>query len=129
MRNTQPAFRYALAMLAAVAALFLRDLLTPLLGNHNTYHTVWLAVVFSAWYCGLGPSIVTTLLGTLGVWYWFLPPPHSWIIQDRTDAYGLLGFLVFSGAIIALGESNRRGFAARSRLAAIVESSGRCHHQ
>ena len=35
----------------------------------------------------------------------------------------MLGFLAFSSAIIALGESNRRGFAARSRLAAIVESS------
>jgi PAS domain S-box-containing protein len=36
----------------------------------------------------------------------------------------MLGFLTFSSAIIALGESNRRGIAARSRLAAIVESSG-----
>ena len=123
MRNTGPAFRYALAILAAVAALFLRCLLTPLLGNGNPYHTVWLAVVFSAWYCGLGPSIVTTVLGALGVWYWFLPPLHSFAIQDRTEAYGMLGFLAFSSAIIALGESNRRGFAARSRLAAIVESS------
>ena len=123
MRKTGPAFRYALAILAAILALYLRYLLTPLLGDHNPYHTVWLAVVFSAWYCGLGPSIVTTLLGTLGVWYWFLPPPHSFVIQDRVDAYGLLGFSVFSSAIIALGESNRRGFAARSRLAAIVESS------
>ena len=123
MRNTGPAFRYALAILAAIAALLLRGLLTPLLGISNPYHTVWLAVVFSAWYCGLGPSIVTTILGAVGVWYWFLPPSHSWIIQDRADLYGMLGFLVFSSAIIALGESNRRGFAARSRLAAIVESS------
>jgi PAS domain S-box-containing protein len=123
MRKTEPALRYAVAIFAAIAALFLRDLLTPLLGNHNPYHTVWLAVVFSAWYCGLGPSIVTTLLGAVGVCYWFLPPVHSFAIQNRTDAYGLLGFLIFSAAIIALGESNRRGFAARSRLAAIVESS------
>ena len=124
MRNTGPAFRYALAILAAIAALLLRGLLTPLLGIHNPYHTVWLAVVFSAWYCGLGPSIFTTILGAVGVWYWFLPPSHSWLIEDRADTYGLLGFLVFGAAIIALGESNRRRFAARSRLAAIVESSG-----
>jgi PAS domain S-box-containing protein len=37
--------------------------------------------------------------------------------------FGALGFLVFSSAIIALGESNRRGYVARSRLAAIVQSS------
>ena len=115
MRNTGPAFRYALAILAAIVALLLRGLLTPLLGISNPYHTVWLAVVFSAWYCGLGPSIFTTILGAAGVWYWFLPPSHSWTIQDRADLYGMLGFLVFSSAIIALGESNRRGLSARSQ--------------
>jgi PAS domain S-box-containing protein len=124
MRNTGPSFRYALAIFAAAVALFLRYLLAPLLGNGNPYHTLWLAVVFSAWYCGLGPSIITTVLGALGVWYWLLPPFHSYAIQDRTEVYGMLGFLTFSSAIIALGESNRRGIAARSRLAAIVESSG-----
>jgi PAS domain S-box-containing protein len=123
MRKTGFAFRYAVATLAAAVAVYLRYLLTPLLGNHDNYHTVWLAVVFSAWYCGLGPSIVTTILSTLGVWYWFLSPPHSFAIRERTDVYGLLGFVVFSAAIIVLGESNRRGFAARSRLASIVESS------
>src|SRR5579863_432316 len=99
MRNYGPAFRYALAIFAAGVALYLRYLLTPLLGSRNPYHTVWLAVVFSSWYCGLGPSIVTTVLETLGVWYWFLPPTNSFTIQDRTEAYGMLGFLVFSGAI------------------------------
>lgn len=63
MRNTGFAFRYALAILAAVAALFLRDLLAPLLGNHNAYHAVRLAIVFSAWYCGSGPLIVAAPLG------------------------------------------------------------------
>ena len=124
MRKTGLAFRYAIAILAVAFALYLRYLLTPLFGNGNPYHTVWLAVAFSAWYCGLGPSIVAAILSTLGVWYWFLPPPHSFAIHYRTDIYGMLGFLVFSAAIIVLGESNRRGFAARSRLAAIVESSG-----
>ena len=113
MRKSSSAFRYVLAVLAAFTALSFRALLTPLLGNHNQYETMWLAVVFSAWYCGLGPSILTTLLGTLGIWYFFLTPRQSWIIQDRADLYGILGFVFFSGAIIALGESNRRGFAAR----------------
>ena len=123
MRNTRFSIQYALAILVTVVALYLRLLLTPLLGNSNPYHTVWLAVVFSAWYCGLGPSILSTILGALGVWYWFLPPNHSFALAYRTDTYGMLGFIIFSAAIIALGESNRRGFSARSRLAAIVESS------
>jgi PAS domain S-box-containing protein len=124
MSKAGQAFRYALAIFATAVALYLRYLLTPVFGNGNPYHTVWLAVAFSAWYCGLGPSIAATILSTLGVWYWFLRPLHSFAIQDRTDAYGLVGFLAFSSAMIVLGVSNRRGLAARSRLAAIVESSG-----
>jgi PAS domain S-box-containing protein len=130
MRNTGLATRYTLAIFAAAAALFLRNLLIPLLGNNNPYHTVWLAVVFAAWYCGLGPSIVASVIGALGVWYWFLPPSHSFAIRDRNDIYGLLGFLAFSSAIVALGEANRRGLSARlrseERFRAIVETTPEC---
>jgi signal transduction histidine kinase len=109
--------RYGLAILAAISALLLRRLLTPLLGEHNPYHTLWAAVVFSAWYCGLGPSILTTLLGSAGVWYWFLPPFHSLKLTDPKESIaGAIGFLFFSGLIVALGEANRRSIA-KSRWA------------
>jgi signal transduction histidine kinase len=108
--------RYSLAIFAAIAALLLRQLLTPFLGENNPYHTVWAAVVFSAWYCGLGPSILTTLLSMVGVWYWFLPPYHSFSLHEpRTASSGMIGFLFFSGMIIALGESNRRSLAKSRR--------------
>jgi two-component system NarL family sensor kinase len=101
--------RYGLAVLAAAAALLLRELLSPFLGENNPYHTAWAAVVFSAWYCGLGPSIVTTLVLVVGIWYWFLPPGHSFALEDPKAAiYGMVGFVFFSGLIIALGETNRR---------------------
>jgi signal transduction histidine kinase len=104
--------RYALAILAATLALWLRWVLSPLLGETNPYHTLWPAVVFSAWYCGLGPSIVTSLLGLAGIWYWFLPPYNSFSLQDpKVEISGMLGFLIFSGLIIALGEANRRSIA------------------
>jgi signal transduction histidine kinase len=109
--------RYSLAILAALGALAVRGLLGPLLGENNPYHTMWAAVVISAWYCGIGPSIVATLIGTLGVWYWFLPPYHSFALKDsKTAASGIVGFVFFSGLIIALGESNRRSLA-KSRWA------------
>jgi signal transduction histidine kinase len=101
--------RYGLAVLAALAALLLRVMLTPLFGTTNPYHTFWLAIVFSAWYCGLGPSIVAVLISAVGVWYFFLPPTHSFALQNPQVAIsGMVGFLVFSGFIIALGEANRR---------------------
>jgi signal transduction histidine kinase len=104
--------RYALAVLAAIIALLLRRMLIPLLGESYPYHTLWAATVFCAWYCGLGPSILTALAGVVGIWYWFLPPVHSFELQDPKAAIsGMLGFLVFSGLIIALGEANRRSLA------------------
>ena len=115
--------RYAQAILVTLVALYLRYLLLPVLGDANPYHTVWLAVVFSAWYCGLGPSIASTLISTLGVWYWFLPPAHSFTVRDRTQVFGMLGFLALSGCIVAVGESHRRASASRFQLAAIVETS------
>lgn len=94
-------YRYGLAALAAVAALLLRKLLMPVLGEQNPYHTAWAAVVFSAWYCGLGPSIVTVLLEVIGIWYWFLlPSPSIQLANPRAENSGMLGFLAFSGFII-----------------------------
>jgi signal transduction histidine kinase len=108
--------RYGLATLAAMAALLLRELLSPFLGTDNPYHTVWAAVVFAAWYCGVGPAILTTLLGGLGVWYWFLPPTRSFHLQDpKTEISGTVGFLFFSGLIIVLGEANRRSLGKSRR--------------
>ena len=107
--NNDAMRRYGLAVAAAIFALWFRRQLSPFLGADNPYHTAWAAVVFSAWYCGLGPSIVTTLLSVLGVWYWFVPPFSSFRVEDpKTAISGMVGFLAFSGVIIALGEANRR---------------------
>ena len=107
--------RYILGILAGVGALLLRDFLHPVLGDRNPYHTVWLAVVFSAWYCGVGPAIITVIIGSVGVWYWFLPPTHSFLVKDSTEISGLIGFLIFSGIVIAFGESTRRSIARREK--------------
>lgn len=112
--NKSTAARYAFAVLTAVLALVLRQTLSPLLGANNPYFTVWAAVVFSAWYYGVGPSVVTTLMSALGVWYWFLLPLHSFRLQDsKMQIGGLVGFGVLSGFIIALGEANRRSHRKR----------------
>jgi signal transduction histidine kinase len=104
--------RYCLAIFAAIVALWLRQLLSPLFGESNPYHTLWPAVVFAAWYCGLGPSILTASIGLVGVWYWFLPPYNSFNLHDpKAEISGMLGFLIFSSVIIALGEANRRSVA------------------
>lgn len=115
--------RYAVALAVCFLALYLRYLLMPFLGVDSPYQTVWLAVAFCSWYLGFGPSISSTVVCALGVTYYFLEPVHSFSIHSRPERYEMLSFLVFAGAMIALGESNRRGVASRGLLAAIVDSS------
>jgi signal transduction histidine kinase len=119
--------RYGLAILAAIVALWFRQLLSPFLGESNPYHTVWAAVFFSAWYCGLGPSIATALISVVGVWYWFLPPFGSFALREtKTAISGMLGFLVLSTLVIAFGEANRRSLA---RIQSAEEQLRKAHSE
>ena len=101
--------RYGIAIFTAILALIVRALFSPLLGTHDPYHTAWAAIVFVAWYCGVGPAIVTTVLSLLGIWYWFIPPGHGFALSDpKAQITGIIGFLILSAFIIALGEAHRR---------------------
>lgn len=113
--------RYSIALLAAAAALALRLALAPYLGDMNPFHTAWAAVVFSAWYCGLGPSILTVVTSALGVSFLFLPPFHSFAIHRSTDMFGFAGFLILSGFIVAMGESNRRYRSVQSQQSDLLD--------
>jgi signal transduction histidine kinase len=112
---------YFLAALAAIAALVLREMLGPAVGTHYPYHTVWLAVMFTAWYCGIGPSILAVGIDTVGIWYWFLAPYHSFFGKSRVEYFGIFSFLLFSAVIIFFGESNRRLFAKQRQAEAQLQ--------
>jgi signal transduction histidine kinase len=114
---------YLIGVGASVAALLLREILGEVFGAHYPYHTVWLAVIFVAWYCGIGPSIVAVAIDALGIWYWFLRPYDSFVGKDRVEYLGLLGFLLFSWVIIVLGESNRRLFLKRRQAERALEAA------
>jgi PAS domain S-box-containing protein len=105
-------FRYGFAVFSALAGLLLRESFTPILGPDNPYHAAWAAVALTAWYCGFGPTILTSFLSWLGIWYWFLAPYHTFDLNEpRTQIPGMIGFLFFSGFIAALGEANLRSKA------------------
>jgi PAS domain S-box-containing protein len=110
-RAANTALRYILAILISMSAVVLRQWLTPFLGDRNLYHTAWVAVVLSSWYCGFGPSIVATLIIMIGVWHWLMPSMGAYQVPDRAAIWGMFGFLVLSALIIALGEANRRARA------------------
>ncbi len=114
-KHYQATIYYGLAVFAASAALLSRAILSPEFGSHYPYHTVWLAIIFVAWYCGVGPSIFAVGIEALGIWYWFLPPYHSISGKNHVEYFGIFGFLTFSAIIIGFGESNRRLLVKRER--------------
>ena len=105
-RIKQDLMRYGLAVVVAVVALFVRKLADPFFGQQHPYHTMWLAVAISARQWSIGPSIATLLTGSLGIWYWLLPPAYSFQILDRQDLYGLVGFVALSAVMIFVASVN-----------------------
>ena len=100
--------RYAVALLATVVALLVRLALNPFLGDYEPYITLFLAVALSAWYCGVGPAILSGILAVIGVRYWFIPPVHSLRVPSTPQAVGILAFLLVSSVLVAIGEARRR---------------------
>ncbi|MGH9642725.1 MAG: histidine kinase, partial [Terriglobales bacterium] len=100
--------RYTVALLSALLSIAMRGLLDPILGHSGFYVTVYLAVVFSALLCGLGPSVLTAVVGTAGVLYWFVDPRGSFWITERRELHGFIACALCCPVLIALGEANRK---------------------
>jgi PAS domain S-box-containing protein len=115
-----------MALSAAMAALALGRFLTPLLGSTSPYPTLWVAVAavgFSAWCCGLAPSVLAAISGALGAWFLFVRPFGSLTPPSRADVFELLAFLLVSSIIVALGNANRRGHFARIHQARVLDAA------
>src|ERR1700694_3035930 len=96
------AARYAVAILATAMTLLLRWALNPTLGDYISYIVLCPAVAFSAWLCGLGPSLLSVVLGAVGAQYWIIPPLYTLQVVNKEQAVGIMAFLCVSGAIIAM---------------------------
>ncbi len=100
--------RYALAVAAVAVAFLVNSALHPLVGDRVGYALLLPAVAFSAWYCGIGPSIVATLLALVGSTYGFIPPIQPFRVFTLAEFVRALVFLFSSAAIVAMGEARRR---------------------
>jgi signal transduction histidine kinase len=106
--SKRAAVRYAVALSATALALLVRLALNPFLGDYEPYITLFPAVAFCAWYCGVGPSILSGIFGLGGLRYWFMPPALSLRVHGTPQAVGILAFLFVSCILIAMGEARRR---------------------
>ena len=100
--------RYAVALLAAGIALLVRVLLAPALGDYLPFITFLVAVAFTAWFCGVGPSVLIIAISVFAARYWVIQPTHLFSLPDNRQELGILAFLLTSIVFIALGNVNRR---------------------
>ncbi len=70
--------------------------------------TLFPAVIFAAWFCGIGPSILSVFVALLGARLLFVQPVHSFSVPDTPQSVAILAFLLASALIVAMGEMNRR---------------------
>src|SRR5689334_18613225 len=91
--SRRPGPRYSLAVVSTATALFLRFGLNPVLGISVPYITFFPAIMLSSWACGLGPGLMTTVLGAVAVRYFLLVPSHSFAPSGVADTLGQSLFL------------------------------------
>lgn len=109
--------RHALAVLVTALGVLLCQVLTPLLGENLPFVIFLLATLVTAWFGGLGPSIVALILGGAASIFFFIAPRGSFSLASVTDFFGLLVYLVAGGAIVLLSEAQRRQLSTSSDAA------------
>ena len=99
--------RYALAVVAVVIALLLSTVLNAWAADPLVYVLILPAIAFSAWYCGIGPSLVATVLALAGAMYGPITSIHSFSVPTRAELFLIVAFLFSSAVIIVMAESRR----------------------
>ena len=113
--------RYGVSVVAVTVSALLTATLHPFLKEHSTYLPFTLAVMGAAWYGGLWPGLMATVLSFLTASYFFIEPIHTiWPIQF-TDIARLALFGVVGVSISLLTDRLAR---ATNRLSVAVEATG-----
>lgn len=95
--------RYFFSLLAVALAFLTKVSLFPLITVDNApFLTFFGAIVFSAWYGGLGPGILATIISALVGDYFFLNPIHTILLTNSPAHNILVGIFIIEGMIISL---------------------------
>ncbi len=121
---------YVLATACVALALLLRFVLDPLWHDHLPYASFFLAVLIVTQFTGVGPSVFAMITGFLLADWFFVPPQHSLLIDDRLNQFNAVLYFPICFVVLFFSLRARRALAreqaartALGRLAAIIESS------
>ncbi len=115
-------FSYGVALLCVALALGISLPLGPLITLTPT-SLFFMAVMVSAWYGGLGPGLVATVLSTLVINYCFIVPYYSLNIVEPGSILRLSVFVMAAMLISGLNESRRIAIGREQTLRAVSEAA------
>jgi PAS domain S-box-containing protein len=101
---------YGVSLLTILAAVLLRLLLDPLLGDHFAFITLFPAIAFVAWHGGRGPALLALIGGALAAAYILLDARHGEPLAWSEFAVGLLLYTLVAFASIVMFESLRKAW-------------------
>jgi PAS domain S-box-containing protein len=115
----RPAAAYGIAIAALAAAVLLRWLLDPVMGDSLPLVTLFGAVAAAAWVGGVRPAVLVVILGYAACNYLFVEPRGEISLAESRDVVGLIAYLFTCSLIIGFGEAMRRALrrASESREA------------
>ena len=97
----QSLWGYLIAIAATAAVALVRLAVSDTVGNFAPIVTFTVAIVIAAWYGGLKPGLLATVLSTLAADYLYTPRRHSFYVETLSGAVAL-GVLCFAGVLISL---------------------------
>ena len=106
---------YVVALAAVLAAMTLRYLLNPLLGQQGPYLILCLAIVVAAFYGGFGPAVFATLLGTAIGTYFFIGDRYR--LEAFFEPQNISRTVLFLAIGLSIGAIGGRLRASRYALA------------
>jgi signal transduction histidine kinase len=126
--------RYGVALVSVGVAVILQQLLVPVVGTETPFLVCFAAVMFSAWYGGLGPGVLSAILSAGAANYLFIAPPHQFTVTARslTQTAIFLAESVFMSALSAarrksaaeLGAALQQHRRVEREVLLLVEASG-----
>jgi PAS domain S-box-containing protein len=102
-----PVVAYGGTVGALVAAVLLRWLLDPLMGDALPLVTLFGAVAAAVWLGGYRPALIVVVLGYLACACLFINPRGSFGFTEARNLVGLVAYLVTCAIIIGFGEAMR----------------------
>lgn len=110
-------WHYAVAVGSVIVATLARIALDPLFGEKFPYISYMAAIIFVAWFGGLGPSLATLAMGFLLAFYFFASPRGSVMVSGIDAQVGALVYMATGLSSIYLSEL-MRGAEQRARRTA-----------